>query len=123
MKSARVLWLLLWWPTVAFANADPYSVWHAPEPEAVTAVYEGILICFRCDLSPSPENRARCQEAGHLPLLRRADGQVSTLIGSTNTVTARLASEALHGKRVSVTGVYLPKNNQVLVETVTVVEP
>jgi hypothetical protein len=115
-----VLWLLLWWPTIAFGNADSYSIWHPPEPGSVSVEYEGVIICARCDLSPSPENRARCQTEGHLPLLRRTDGQVSTLVGGTNTTTAKLVSEALHDKKVRITGIYLSKSNQIIVETVTI---
>lgn len=49
---------------------------HRPESTPIDVGYEGTLICFRCDISPSPGNRARCRQKGHLPLLKRAEGDI-----------------------------------------------
>lgn len=40
----------------------------SPGPASTSAyvAYNGTLICFRCAVSLSPENRARCEQEGHL---------------------------------------------------------
>ena len=118
LLGGAVLGVLLWWPAAVLGqfHSSPFA---RPEPQSVDVEYEGTLICFRCDLSPTPENRARCQQEGHLPLLKRAEGYLHALIGSTNPITAKLASDELHGKKVKVKGIYYPKTHQVLVEEVT----
>jgi hypothetical protein len=77
------------------------------------------VICFRCDVAPSPENRARCEQEGHQPLLRRSEGHTHTLVGSTNKLTAQLASDDLHGKSAHIKGIYYPTTNYILVSEVT----
>lgn len=77
------------------------------------------MICFRCDVTPSPENRARCRQEGHQPLLKRSEGYTHTLVGGTNKLTAQLASDELHGKSVHIKGIYYPKTNHILVSEVT----
>lgn len=110
--------LLLWWQPL-LARSDPnVPSFFTTEPKSVSVKYEGTLICFRCDVTPSQENRARCEQEGHLPLLRRAEGYSHKLMGSTNSLSAQLASEALHGKKIKITGIYYPKTNQILVEKV-----
>jgi len=113
--GGAVLWLLLWWPAAAHAdpNSSPFG---RTDPGAAGVEYEGTLICFRRDVDPSHEDLARCKQEGHAPLLRRADGHIHKLTGSTNSITAKLASDELHGKKVKVKGIYYPKANQVLVE-------
>jgi hypothetical protein len=110
--------ILWWWPATARGDPNSTSVFQT-EPKSLNVEYEGTLICFRCDITPSRENRARCEQEGHLPLLRRAEGYSHTLMGSTNSLSAQLASEALHGKKIKITGIYYPKTNQILVEKVT----
>lgn len=109
--------ILWWWPAAARGDPNSTSVIKT-EPKSRNVEYEGTLICFRCDVAPSRENRARCEQEGHLPLLRRGDGYSHSLVGSTNSHSAQLASEALHGKKVKITGIYYPKTNQILVEKV-----
>lgn len=90
-----------------------------PASTSAYVVYNnGTLICFRCDVSPSPENRARCEQEGHVPLFKLADGHLHKLVGSTNSITVKLASDELHGKKVKVKGMYSLETNQVLVEEV-----
>lgn len=113
-----LLWPLLWWPSIILGQ--PYgSFLPGSERQSVDAEYDGIVICFRCDVSPSPENRARCQQEGHQPLLRRSEGHTHALVGSTNKLTAQLASDELHGKSVHITGIYYPKTNHILVSEVS----
>lgn len=113
-----IVMLILWcWPAAACGDPNATSVIQT-EPKSLNVGYEGTLICFRCDITPSQENRARCEQEGHLPLLRRTEGHSHTLVGSTNSLSAQLASEALHGKRITITGIYYPKTNQILVEKV-----
>ena len=111
------LWTSLWWPTLVHSQPNNLNV-IGSDPTSVDAEYDGIVICFRCDVSPSPENRARCQQEGHQPLLKRPEGHTHTLMGSTNKLTAQLASEELHGKPVHITGLYYPKTNHILVSEV-----
>lgn len=119
--GCAALGLLLWWPAVVLGQSTS-SPFARPEPRSVDVAYEGTLICFRCDVAPSPENRTRCTQEGHVPLLRRAEGYTHTLVGSTNAITAKLASEELHGKKIKVKGIYYPKTNQLLVEQVLLLE-
>ncbi|MGE0681314.1 MAG: hypothetical protein AB7P69_10520 [Candidatus Binatia bacterium] len=116
-----IILLILWWLTAARGDPNSPSVMQT-EPKSLNVKYEGTLICFRCDITPSQENRARCEQEGHLPLLRRGDGYSHSLVGSTNSLSAQLASEALHGKKVHLTGIYYPKTNQILVEKVAPTE-
>lgn len=116
--GCAVLGFLLWWPAAVNGHDNPNTLFTHPDATSVDVAYEGTLICFRCDVSPSPGNRARCQQEGHLPLLRREEGYTHALVGSTNTITTKLASEELHGKKVKVKGIYYPKTNHVLVEEV-----
>lgn len=89
-----------------------------PASTSAYVAYNGTLICFRCDVSPSPENRARCEQEGHAPLFKLADGHVHKLEGSTTSLSAQLASETLHGKKVKITGIYDLKTNHILVEKI-----
>ncbi|MGE0683336.1 MAG: hypothetical protein AB7P69_20855 [Candidatus Binatia bacterium] len=116
-KSVRmyaVLWSLLWWPTLVHSQPNNLNI-IGSDPTSVNAEYDGIVICFRCDVSPNPENRTRCEQEGHQPLLKRAEGHTHTLIGSTNKITTQLASDELHGKSVHIKGLYYPKANYILV--------
>jgi hypothetical protein len=113
-----VLWSLRWWPTLVQGQPNTQNVIRT-DPTSVDVEYDGVVICFRCDVTPSPENRARCQQEGHQPLLRRSEGHTHTLVGSTNKLTAQLASDGLHGKAVHVKGIYYPKTNYILVSEVT----
>ncbi len=116
-----LLWPLLWWPSIVLGQ--PYgSALPGAEPQSVDAEYDGVVICFRCDVTPSPENRARCQQEGHQPLLRRSEGHTHTLVGSTNKLTAQLTSDELHGKAVHIKGIYYPKTNYILVSEVSLRE-
>lgn len=112
-----IVLLILWWPAAARGDPNSTSVIQN-EPKSLNVEYEGMLICFRCDITPSQENRARCEQEGHLPLLRRVEGRSHTLVGSTNSLSAQLASEALHGKKIKITGIYYPTTNQILVKKV-----
>jgi hypothetical protein len=114
-----IVMLILWcWPPAARGDPNSPSVIQT-EPKSLNVEYEGTLICFRCDITPSQENRARCEQEGHLPLLRRKDGYSHSLVGSTNSLSAQLTSESFHGKKVMITGIYYPKTNQILVEKIT----
>lgn len=110
-----IILLILWWPAAARGDPNSPSVMQT-EPKSLNVEYEGTLICFRCDITPSQENRARCEQEGHAPLFKRADGHIHKLTGSTNSITAHLISDELHGKRVKITGLYYPKTDHVLVE-------
>lgn len=113
-----VLWPLLRWPSIVLGQ--PYgSSLPGSEPQSVDAEYDGVVICFRCDVTPSPENRARCQQEGHQPLFSRSEGHTHRLVGSTNKLTAQLVSDDLHGKAVHIKGIYYPKTNYILVSEVT----
>ncbi|NOT53814.1 MAG: hypothetical protein HOP18_04335 [Deltaproteobacteria bacterium] len=88
---------------------------------ASTSAYvscNGTLICFRCDVSPSPENRVRSAHEGHASLFNLAEGHVHKLQGSINSITAKLASDALHGKAVKIKGICYTETNHMLVEKV-----
>jgi len=116
-----LLWPLLWWPSIVLGQ--PYgSSLPGPGPQSVDAAYDGVVSCFRCAVTPTPENRARCQQEGHQPLLRRSEGHTHTLIGSINKLTAQLASDELHGKSVHIKGIYYPKTNHILVSEVSLRE-
>jgi hypothetical protein len=115
--GCAVLGVLLWWSAV-LGHDDANTPFAGPASTSVDVAYEGTLICFRCDVSPSPENRARCAQEGHAPLFKLADGHVHKLQGSTNSITAKLASDALHGKAVKIKGIYYLKTNHVFVEEV-----
>lgn len=116
-----VLQLFFWWPAAVLGQA-PSSPFFNLGPKS-TVEYKGILLCYRHDIAPSPENRARCEQEGHLPLFKRADGHLLKLMGSTNSITVRLSSDELHGKKVRIKGIYYPQTDHVLVEEVTLVEP
>ena len=116
-----VLWSLVWSPVPIHSQSNTLNVLR-PDPTSVDAEYDGIVICFRCEVSPSPENRTRCEQEGHQPLLKRAEGHTHTLIGSTNKITTQLASDELHGKSVHITGLYYPKANYILVSEVSLRE-
>jgi hypothetical protein len=111
-----LLWLLLWWPTLVQSQLNNVI---RLDPTSVDAEYDGVMICFRCDVTPSPENRARCQQEGHQPLPRRSEGYTHTLVGSTNKLTEQLTSDEPHGKSVHIKGIYYPKTNHILVSGVT----
>ena len=113
--GCAVLGLLLWWPVTVRGDPTSSSFAH-PDPTSINVEYEGTLICFRCDIAPSPENRARCEQEGHAPLFKRADGHIHKLTGSTNSITAKLIADELHGKSVKIEGIYYPKTDHVLVE-------
>lgn len=107
---------LLCWPMLV--HSQPNTVIRS-DPSSVDAEYDGVVICFRCDVTPSSENRARCQQEGHQPLFRRSEGYTHTLVGSTNKLTVQLASDELHGKSVHIKGIYYPKTNHILVSEVS----
>ena len=117
-----VLGFLLWWPAAVNGHDNPNTPFARPESNSADVRYEGTLICFRCDVSPSSENLARCEQEGHAPLLKIADGHIHKLIGSTNSITAKLASDELHGKKVRIKGIYYAETNHVLVEEVIPLE-
>lgn len=112
-----VLWTSLWWPPFVQSQPNGLNIIR-PDPTSVDADYDGVVICFRCDVTPRSENRARCQQEGHQPLLKRPEGHTHPLIGSTNKLTAQLVSDELHGKTVHIKGIYYPKTNHILVSEV-----
>jgi hypothetical protein len=116
--GCAVLGFLLWWSAAVLGHDNPNTPFARSDTTSIDVAYEGTLICFRCDVSPSPENRARCEQEGHAPLFKLADGHVHKLVGSTNSITVKLASDELHGKKVKVKGMYSLETNQVLVEEV-----
>jgi len=116
--GCAVLGLLLWWPAAVLGHDNPNTPFARPESTSANVAYEGTLICFRCDIAPSPENRARCEQEGHVSLFKRADGHIYKLNGSTNSITAKLASDELHSKRVRIKGIYYSKTDHILVEEV-----
>jgi len=120
--GCAVLAFLLLWPATVLGHDNPSNPFARLESTSADVTYEGTLICFRCDVSPSPENLARCEQEGHAPLFRRADGHIHKLTGSTNSITAKLASDELHGKKVRIKGIYYAETNHVLVEEVILLE-
>ena len=116
--AVSVFAVLLWWPADASSQGLPNTVLRG-EPQPTDVREQGTLICFRCDITPNPHSRARCQQEGHQPLLSRVGGHPYKLIGSTNSITAKLSADELHGKQVRIKGIYYPKTNQVLVEEVS----
>lgn len=112
-----VFTFLLWWPSAVLGQSSPVP-FVPSEPKPFKVRYEGTLICYRHEIAPKSENPVRCQQEGHVPLLRRTEGHLHLLIGSTNSITAKLTSEELHNKWVRITGIYYPQTNQILVEEV-----
>ena len=117
-----VLLILGWWPETVLGHDEPNNPFFGSESTSADVTYEGVLICFRCDVDPSLAGRARCEQEGHAPLLKRADGHIHKLMGSRNSITVKLASDALHGKKVKIKGIYHNETNHVLVEEVIPLE-
>lgn len=108
--------MLLWLPPGVHSD-DRNPDWLVkPKPTSEYVKYEGTLICFRCDITPTHESRARCEQEGYAPLLKRPDSHTHRLYGSKNAITDKLISEELHGKNVKVEGVYDSKTNWLLVD-------
>ena len=118
-----VVCLLLCWPTAGFGQAQtPQHFLIKPDPTSEYVKYEGTLICFRCDISNKSESRARCDREGHAPLLRREGEHTQKLYGSKHSITEKLGSEELHGKKVKVEGIYDSENNWLMVDKVELAE-
>ncbi len=112
-----VLLVLLCWPAAGFGQTrTPHNFLAKPEPTSEYVKYEGILICFRCDVMRTPESRARCKHEGHASLLKRTEGRRHRLYGSKHSTTEKLSSEELHGKEVKIEGIYDTETNWLLVE-------
>ena len=120
--SGSVLYLLLWLPVGVLGDEGTPDWLVKPKPTSEYVKYEGTLICFRCDITPTPESRARCEREGHAPLLKRTEGRTRRLYSSKNSVRDELTSEELHGKRVKVEGIYDSKTNWLLVDKVEALE-
>ncbi len=63
--GCAVLGVLLWWSAV-LGHDDANTPFAGPASTSAYVAYNGTLICFRCAVSLSPENRARCEQEGHL---------------------------------------------------------
>ena len=117
-----VLLILGWWPETVLGHDEPNNSFFRSETTSADVTHEGTLICFRCDIDPSPAGRARCEQEGHAPLFKKADGHIHRLTGSRNSITTKLASDTLHGKKVKIKGIYHAETNHVLVEEVIPLE-
>ena len=120
--SCSILCVLLWLPPGVRGDEGTPDWLVKLKPTSEYVKYEGTLICFRCDITPTPESRARCEQEGHAPLLKRTEGRTRRLYGSKNAITDKLTSEELHGKRVKVEGIYDSKTNWLLVDKVEALE-
>ena len=114
-----IVMVLLLWSVAAQGQDNPSNPFVRSDSTPVSVAYEGALICFRCDITPCPKNHRRCEQAGHVPLFKSTDGHLHKRIGSTNSITAKLASDELHSKKVKIKGLYYTKTDHVLVEAVT----
>jgi hypothetical protein len=119
-----VVWLLLCWPATGMSQTQtPPNFLAKPEATSEYVKYEGTLICFRCDVMRTQESKARCKHEGHASLLKRTEGRTHRLYGSKHSITEKLSSEELHGKKVKIEGIYDTETNWLLVEKVDLVEP
>ena len=118
-----IVWLLLCWPVAGFGQVQtPQHFLLKPDPTSEYVKYEGTLICFRCDVSATPGSRARCEREGHAALLKREGAHTQKLYGSKHSITEKLGSEELHGKKVKIEGIYDKENNWLMVDKVELAE-
>ena len=118
-----VVCLLLCWPAAGFGQPQrPQDFLATPEPTSEYVKYEGTLICFRCDVAATPGSRARCDREGHAALLKREGAHTQKLYGSKHSITEKLGSEELHGKKVKIEGIYDSENNWLMVDKVELAE-
>ncbi|MFI5396011.1 MAG: hypothetical protein ACHQ9S_10800 [Candidatus Binatia bacterium] len=81
--------------------------------------YPGKLVCLRCDLKGGPEAMAQCEKAGHRhALAMESDGMVHPLLPGTEKVLKQINSGELHGKEVTVHGMYYPATGAILVDRI-----
>ena len=124
VRYRRLLVLsLLCWPVAGSGQVQtPQEFLTKPEPTSEYVKYEGTLICYRCDISAKPESRARCAREGHAALLKREAAHIQKLYGSKHSVTEKLGSAELHGKKVKIEGIYDSENNWLMVDKVELAE-
>jgi hypothetical protein len=52
MLMGTMLWPLVWWPTLVHSQPNTLNIIR-PDPTSVDAEYDGVVICFRCDVAPT----------------------------------------------------------------------
>jgi len=84
-----------------------------------TGNFPGKLVCLRCDAGMSREGSQKCEELGHRhALAMEGDAMLHPLLAGTETMARQVNSAELHGKQVSVHGVYYPGTGVILVDRI-----
>lgn len=81
--------------------------------------FPGKLVCLRCDLAKG--QMVQCAKEGHRHALSMDDGSmIHPLIAGSKELTDRINSVELHGKEVTVSGIYYPNTGIIFVSGVEV---
>ena len=102
---SSVVCCLLCWPLGAAHSFRPLPQ-VIPGASSDELTFEGMLICYRCDIPSERRRLGKCEKDAHLSLLKLADGHTYRLYGSSHFISAKLSSEKFHGKKVRLEGVY-----------------
>ncbi|NCO41905.1 MAG: hypothetical protein COZ06_31165 [Armatimonadetes bacterium CG_4_10_14_3_um_filter_66_18] len=86
---------------------------HAPAAGDTAKKLTGTLVCIGCTVKKAYSAKAQCNVYGHQHGLQTADGKIYTFLANDQSKELREGkakdAEDLHGKKVEVTGVVLPK--------------
>src|SRR6266496_1135773 len=104
----------LFWTPLVFAQRPVVSdmVLKYAQKSRVRS-FDGTLYCIRCNLSPTPENLATCDKAGHEHFLLMKDGHMHHLYGINQEIAAKINSKELHEKQAKIRGVFYPTSNAI----------
>jgi hypothetical protein len=82
--------------------------------------FRGTLVCLRCDLKPGPGAMEQCEKEGHRHALSMTtDSMIHPLLAENEKLLTQINSGELHGKQVSMHGVYYPATGAILIDRVS----
>ena len=77
--------------------------------------FPGKLVCLRCDFNPG--GMGQCEKEGHHHALSMdSDAMIHPLLAGTEAVQKEINSAELHGKQVTVHGMYYPGTGVILAD-------